>query len=98
MCPEGPISIISTQMFFAFPSFKQMLERFPEFQVATACFSYNHPELNSPKFNPLLLKSPNTSSYATQLIRKEKFKGPFPRDSANIFTNINAVEHCSGSE
>jgi hypothetical protein len=36
MCPEGPISVVSTQIFFAFLPFKQMLKWFPEFEVAPA--------------------------------------------------------------
>jgi len=38
---------ISTQVFSWFPcAQKQMLRRFPRFQVATTCFSYSTPDLN----------------------------------------------------
>jgi len=45
--PEGPATGHLDTGFSRFPSvYKQMLRRFPSFQVATTCFSCSPPDLN----------------------------------------------------
>ena len=45
--PEGPATGHLDTSFSRFPCvYKQMLRRFPTFQVATTCFSFSPPDLN----------------------------------------------------
>jgi hypothetical protein len=45
--PEGPANGHLDTGFSWFPCvYKQMLRRFPIFQVVTTCFSFSHPDLN----------------------------------------------------
>ena len=45
---EGPATGHLDTVFYWFPClYKQMLRWFPKFQVATTCFSFSPPDLNS---------------------------------------------------